>query len=239
MPDPSSSRHPPQVVVIVDGDPPIGGWAVALGPETVVVAADGGARHARREGVAVDHLVGDLDSVGSKELARLRADGTQVHAASVDKDETDFELALDLASGLLASPALGGEVLVVGGSGGRLDHLLAVVAALCGPRLADHRVRALMGDALVQPLQPGSPVGLSGSPGSIVSLLPVGGPTHGVTTTGLAFPLRQATLASGTARGTSNRIESSPAAVEIGHGTLLVTQPFGVRPFITHLEDQP
>ncbi len=238
MPHPSSSHRPPQVAVILDGDPPIGGWSAALGHATVVVAADGGARHARREGVAVDHLVGDLDSIESTELERLRADGTRVHSASVDKDETDFELALDLALELLGSPP-GAEVLVVGGSGGRLDHLLAIVAVLSGPRLAGHRVRALMGDALVQPLGPGRPVSLFGPRGSIVSLLPVGGPTHGVTTTGLAFPLWRATLASGTARGTSNRIESSPTGVEVGAGTLLVTQPSGVRPFIAHLEDQP
>ncbi len=238
MSDPNSSHHPPQVAVIVDGDPPIPGWSAALGAATVVVAVDGGARHARREGVAVDHLVGDLDSIEPTELARLRTEGALVHLAPVDKDETDFELALALALDAAGSPA-GAEVLVIGGSGGRLDHLLAIVAVLCGPRSRGHRILAHMGEALVQPLRPGASATLFGSAGSIVSLLPIGGPAHGVTTSGLAFPLRQATLESGSARGTSNRMEAPPAVVDVGEGTLLVTQPFGVRPLIAHLEEQP
>ena len=145
--------------------PPIGGWSVALGPATVVVAADGGARHARREGVAVDHLVGDLDSIGPTELEHLRVGGTQVHLASADKDETDFELALDLALELIGSPLPGAEVLVVGGSGGRLDHLLAIVAVLCGPRLGRTPSAGAHGGRPRAPAAAGRAGNLFGSPG--------------------------------------------------------------------------
>ena len=56
---------------------------------------------------------------------------------------------------------------------------------------------------------------VTGRPGQVVSLVPVGGAASGVTTKGLAWPLRAETLEPGTTRGVSNRfVEPSRG----GHG---------------------
>jgi thiamine pyrophosphokinase len=94
----------------------------------VVIAADSGLDLARLLGLGVDVVVGDLDSVTPTGLAWARDTGIPIEKASPDKDETDLELAV-------ARATAGGahRIVMLGGAGGRLDHLLANVAVLCGP----------------------------------------------------------------------------------------------------------
>ena len=49
---------------------------------------------------------------------------------------------------------------------------------------------------------------LEGEPGELVTLVAVNGPAEGVTTEGLAYPLRGETLEPGSSRGVSNVFES-------------------------------
>jgi thiamine pyrophosphokinase len=60
-----------------------------------------------------------------------------------------------------------------------------------------------------------------GQPGDVVSLIPLGGETHGITTNGLAYPLNEGTLPFGPALGVSNEMTNSQAKVEVRDGLLL------------------
>lgn len=75
-------------------------------------------------------------------------------------------------------------------------------------------------------LRPGAHT-LHGSPGDTVSLLPVGGPAHGVRTDDLAFPLRGETLEFGPARGVSNEMRADSAQISLERGWLLVIHTDG------------
>jgi len=61
-------------------------------------------------------------------------------------------------------------------------------------------------------------------PGSVVTLLPVGGNAQGVATRGLRYPLDGETLRVGRSRGLSNEVVEAPASVWLGAGTLLVIE---------------
>ncbi len=136
------------------------------------------------------------------------------------KDATDLEL------GLAAAVATGAtRVVVVGGHGGRLDHLLANALLLAAPPFADLVVEARMGQAWVTVARPGRTTTVTGFVGDVVSLLPVGGPATGVTTSGLAYPLTGGALAPGTTRGVSNELTAPAAVVTLEGGTLLVVKP--------------
>jgi len=63
---------------------------------------------------------------------------------------------------------------------------------------------------------------LQGSPGDLVSLLPIGGDASGVTTTGLAWALQNDRLRFGFSRGVSNEMTAREAQIEVAQGLLLV-----------------
>lgn len=191
---------------------------VGLPTGATVVAADSGAAHALDAGWRVDVLVGDLDSLDAATVAHLEATGTQVRRFPPAKDATDLALALDVALELGAA-----TVTVVGGHGGRLDHLLANVALLAADAYRAVLVTARMGEARLTVVRGRRP--LVGEPGDLLSLLPVGGPARGVTTEGLLFPLRAATLVPGTTRGVSNQFSGATAAVSVADGVLVAIAP--------------
>ena len=204
----------PDVVVVASGDGP----PVALPAARTVVAADGGLGRALALGLDVDVVVGDLDSVSTGALAAAEAAGARVVRHPVAKDATDLELALDEALGLDAR-----RVLVVASAGGRLDHLLSALLLLASDRYADAELDALVGETLVHVVR-GSR-SLAGAPGDLVTLLPLGGPAHGVSTEGLAYPLHGEMLAAGSSRGVSNVFSASEATVSVERGVLLALRP--------------
>ncbi|MCU1426405.1 MAG: thiamine pyrophosphokinae [Actinomycetia bacterium] len=208
------------VVVFSGGDPVDPRLRAQLPPDATVVAADSGLHHAQTLGVAVDVVVGDFDSVDEARLADAIANGARTEQFPVDKDFTDLELALQTAARLGAT-----EVLVVGGSGGRLDHFLANLLLLASPDFAALQIRALVGEARISVVRDRTE--LHGEPGSIVTLLALGGTARGVRTTGLRYPLEHEDLLPGSTRGVSNEMLDHAATVTLEAGVVLAVQPFG------------
>jgi thiamine pyrophosphokinase len=191
-----------------------------LPPGAPVIAADSGLDLAQRLGFRAELVVGDLDSVSAQALRRAQADGTRVERHPADKDRTDLDLALSAAARRGAT-----EVTVVGAGGGRLDHLLANLAAGCAPEHAGLEIEVLAGPARVVVVR--RRAALRGEIGSLLSLLALAGPADGVRTTGLRWPLRGERLPPGSTRGISNELVERVATVTVASGTVLAVQPHG------------
>src|SRR4051812_22372788 len=188
---PAKGVSVPTLVVVFAGGDPVGPRLRADVPrDAFVIAADSGLHHAQDLDVAVDVVVGDFDSVDENRLARAVDAGTLVERHPTDKDFTDLELALRAALRHGAT-----DVLVVGGAGGRLDHLLANLLVLADDAFAGVRMEALVGEARVTVVRDRAE--LRGAPNSLLTLLPIGGAAHGVRTKGLRFPLAGETLSPG------------------------------------------
>ena len=184
-----------------------------------VIAADSGLTVASALGLAVDHLVGDLDSVDPAAVEAAEAGGTTVDRQPAEKNATDLELALDAA---LTRGAR--QVAVVDAGGDRLDHLLANVLLLASAAFAGTAIEGFCGTARVAVARGGEDTQtITGEPGSLVTLLPVGGAARGIVTDGL----RGEELEPGTTRGVSNELLGDRGSVRLSDGTLLVVQPFG------------
>lgn len=214
---------PRSVVVLAGGEAVTTPLPRRLPSSTLVIAADSGLQAAAALGVEVDRIVGDLDSVDREELERARARGAVVDRHPVAKDRTDLAIALDTALELGAE-----DVTLVGGYGGRLDHLLAGVMLLAAPTYAHLSIRALMGPAVVTVVR--GTATLSGRAGELVSLLPVHGTAQGVVTQGLRFPLDDEELPGGSSRGVSNVLTAPTAEVSLRDGVLLAVQPGELAP---------
>ncbi len=195
------------------------GWLPPiLARATAVIAADGGLRHVLALGRRPDVLIGDLDSLPPGADPETAAG--KVIRYPRDKDETDLELALLYAVDHYPDA----EVFVVGGAGGRLDHLLANVLLLAHPRLLGRPVRFVDDRQTAWLVSADAPPGetlIHGAPGDIVSLLPLGGPARVTATSGLRWPLCDEVLAFGPARGISNVLTAGSATVRLDQGAVL------------------
>jgi thiamine pyrophosphokinase len=183
-----------------------------------VIAADSGLDNALELGLEATVAIGDFDSVSPGALAAAESSGVRIEHHPAEKDATDLELALDLA--IAMAPR---RILVVAGRGGRLDHDLANQLLLASDRYASAEVDALVGDALVHVVRRERT--FEGEPGEFLTLLAVNEPAVGVTTHGLAYPLRMEALEPGSSRGVSNVFEGKTASVTVESGTLLAIRP--------------
>ncbi|MGH2407000.1 MAG: thiamine diphosphokinase [Candidatus Limnocylindrales bacterium] len=185
-----------------------------------VVAADGGAAAATSLGLRLDLVVGDMDSIGPNDLAQVRVRGIALDVRPVDKDESDTEIALRAA---LEGGAT--AVTVLGATGGaRIDHALANVWLLALPAASGRAVVLLDARSRLRLLDGPGRAELSGFAGDLVSLLPFDGLATGVTTEGLAYPLRDEDLPVGPSRGLSNVRTGHVANVSLRAGRLLIIE---------------
>lgn len=208
------------VVVFAGGTKPPRKVLAAIPQGATVVAADRGVDHALALGLRVDVAVGDFDSISAAGLAALERSGARVERHPVAKDASDLELALDLALSL--RPA---RILLVGGVGGRLDHLLEELLLLAAEAYAGIELDAQLGRAAVHVVR-GERV-LGARVGELVSLFALNGVATGVVTEGLVYPLRGEALAPGSSRGLSNVFASPEARVSVESGVLLALRPSG------------
>jgi thiamine pyrophosphokinase len=210
-------------LVLTGGGSVDAGVRARVPDDALVIAADSGLQLAAPLGVRVDRIVGDLDSVDRNAVDAAVAAGAVLERHPREKDATDLELAIDAAAREGAH-----RIVVVGGAGGRLDHVLANVLLLTASELTHLGIEAHFGDAHVAVVAGGrGQVELHGAPGSLVTLLPAGGPARGVVTEGLRYPLARETLPPGTTRGMSNVMLAAKATVALDEGTLLAIQPDG------------
>lgn len=91
-----------------------------FGTPDAVYAADSGIAGALEAGFEPDRIVGDMDSIEDPSILET-IDPGRVFRADRDKDFTDTELAVSLMrqNGI-------GDIVLVGGGGGRMDHFFAL-----------------------------------------------------------------------------------------------------------------
>lgn len=211
-----------RALVVANGDP---GSGPPSGPFDLIIAADGGAALCRAAGLHPDLVAGDMDSLDPAQRQELKRKGSRflVHPDPVNKEETDLEMALRSARRRRPD-----EIVLWGVWGGRPDHALANVLALCSKANSKVIVRAYASGWWMQAIRPRRAIALPAETGATVSLLPLTSSVRSVVTNGLKYPLPaawdkgSAILRLGSARGVSNVVSQPPATVSISRGVLLV-----------------
>ncbi len=213
---------PGYVVIVSGGSSDDSELPVVLGA-SMVIAADSGAHFLYRNGIVPAVLLGDFDSCDAGVVAHMRDKAARIVTLRRDKDKTDTEVALDLAceQGFKEAALLGGM------GGGRPEHSIANLFLL--ETYAKRGLDVVMfyrdtflfglGDPARAPRQERR---FGGQPGDWLSLFPVTKTVDGVTTSGLRFPLSNATLKRGATLGTSNEMTGDEAGVKVEKGFLLV-----------------
>ena len=188
----------------------------------LIVAADSGYDHAVAQGYAVDLLIGDLDSIQTRDIPSR----VVVERHRTDKDATDLELAFEKV--VVQRPQ---RVVVIGGAGGRVDHELATAGLLCSERWSEiEEIDWVTGRGWAHVIRDRRII--HGDVGATLTLIPMGGDVSGVRTRGLRWDLRGETLHHGTTRGVSNEFTAPVADIRVELGCLLAVIPgLSAKPF--------
>ena len=193
-------------------------WIVdLLDEDDFLIAADGGLRYVLDLNRVPDVLIGDLDSVSDENLRDMTQKQVEIIRFPPEKDQTDLELAIEevYARGCR-------DIIIIGALGGRFDQTLANLSLLTDSSHSGLRISLDDGSEKVSLVE--GRIEILGAKGDTVSLIPYCGPVEGITTRGLAFPLKGETLYPGKTRGISNEMLSARAEVTIKKGRLLCIQ---------------
>ncbi len=206
-----------RAAVFLNGSPdPPGLIRSAAGRADLVVAADGGARHALEAGVVPDLVVGDMDSLGEELALEAERRGASLERHPARKDKMDGHLAVLAARRLGADAA---DLLCV--TGGRISAFFAVPHVLLAAERVGLKATVVAGWGRAFVVEDGGRT-VEGVPRDGVSIFPLSGPASGVTLEGFAYPLHEARLEPGDTLGFHNELAGHEARVSVGSGTLLV-----------------
>jgi thiamine pyrophosphokinase len=178
-----------------------------------VIAADSGLELANRFSITPDCIVGDFDSLSDKRLLN-KFRNADVKRFETAKDYTDTEIALEAARDAGAD-----DIVLVGGGGGRLDHLVGILALF-------HRTlrpnRWITDRSIVQLIT--SEHEESGEVGRIVSFFPLSTGRSRMASHGLRWPLDELEWRLGDA-GVSNEFIAPTISIAMKEGALLMIMP--------------
>ena len=180
----------------------------------LIIAADGGTRHALSAGVVPHVVIGDLDSLAETDRAQLDRSGVQLIVHPRHKDYTDLELALRYALEQGAK-----EIIIVSALGGRWDQSLANLLLLTLPELAQVFTRIIDHHLSIQVIRDRAEI--AGRAGDTLSLIALKGDAHSVTIEGCEYPLLDATLPFGATLGISNVLAQPIAKITVKQGMIL------------------
>ncbi len=200
------------ILILLDGTAHREPWISDIAKQAYIIAADGGIRHADLLGVRPDLWIGDFDS-SSVDMHETYPEIPKSEYAA-DKIKSDGELAIEEA--LSFNPA---QITLLGALGGeRTDHsLFNILGALRFAHQHPSCKFVLVGDRqTAMPLVPGKRLEISPRHGSILSIVPFS-QLHGLTITGVRWPLNSVEVELGSTHTLSNVIDSQ-AHVELAGG---------------------
>ena len=196
------------VTLLGAGDATIAQIRAAMELAPILVAADGGANTAIRNGLIPDAVIGDFDSIAEDVSRRIPAD--RQHRIS-EQDTTDFDKALRSVDTPLS--------IGVGFTGARLDHTLAALTVLA--RHPSRRCLLTSDQDVVVLLPPHIEISLA--QGTRVSLFPLG-PAR-ISSTGLKWATDGMDFSPSGTIGTSNEALGGPIALLTSAPVILLVLP--------------
>ena len=182
-----------------------------IGDTDVIIAADGGYNSLRARGYVPNVLIGDFDSI----VGEL-PEGIRTLRHPKEKDQTDMFLAYEEGVRLGYT-----EFVMLGATGGRLDHTYANIALLLYAKERGHNVTVIDEAGFMLCIKNES-VTLSGDPGDYFSVFAIGGKAEGVCVEGAKYEAKDVTLTPDFPLGVSNEFTDRPVIISVMDGALLI-----------------
>lgn len=193
----------------------------------MVICADSGINFAYELGIKVDCIMGDFDSASNNIVDKYRnnevpeSEGIKFVKFPPEKDSTDTDIVLEYA--LEKEPD---EIVILGATGGRMDHFLANVNILLKP--LRHGIRTYIIDKYnkIYLIDCHTEIKRKALWGKYISLLPFTENVKNVRLNGFKYPLDGADLAIGNSLTVSNEMSegADEASISFDSGILIVIE---------------
>jgi len=180
-----------------------------------ILCADGGVKHVLAYGLIPYVVVGDQDSITPLVKKQLANKKVTWITHPPEKNFTDSELTINYAIDQEFD-----EFIIFGVSGTRLDHVLSNILYL-SYHTKTLKITIVEDYQTIIVLKRGR-IDLTGKKGQQVSLIPLDKEVYGISTRGLKWELKNATLEFGKTIGVSNEFVGEKVTVSVKKGPLLV-----------------
>ncbi len=100
---------------------------------TEIIGVDSGAMHLFNRSITPTTVLGDLDSIESSLLKKIKTMDIDLIKYEADKDKTDFELSLNN----IDNPSEK-NIYLIGGEGGEIDHLFSIFSLIINYEFAEN-----------------------------------------------------------------------------------------------------
>ena len=176
-----------------------------------VVCADGGYQYALKADRKPDLIIGDFDS--SEFPQNMKCD---IIKLPVHKDDTDTMYCVKECMKMGFK-----EILLLGMTGGRLDHTFANFCTLLYTAENAVHAKILDGENTIFAMTKGMKEIIENKKGHIFSIFPFGCKSCQVTLDGFEYPLNEGTVKVNTVLGTSNSVISDHAEIILHDGNAI------------------
>lgn len=186
-----------------------------------VIGVDKGMEFLYGHQIMPNYIVGDFDSVDEK-IADYYRNETNVPIRGFNpvKDASDTEIAIRLAVTLGSE-----EILILGATGGRLDHLWANVQCLAIPFKHGKAARILDRQNSIRLIGGGKTVLKKGEAyGPYFSVFPLGQEVFDFSIKGARYPLKNHVLTAYDSLCVSNQIEGEQVEIEFPEGIVILME---------------
>jgi len=192
-----------------------------LAEKPLLAAADSGLLLAEAAGLKPDWITGDMDSLVNVDiLSSYQAEQLIRHTA--EKDYTDTELALTLLWEKGCD-----ETWIIGGGGGRLDHLLGIRDLFEREPFPRRWITANEDVYCIDSMEKNS-LTVKLEPGAIVSVFPLGGDPWQAESYGLKWPLDTVYWKRGL-YGLSNVAVNGEFSIMVKAGRFMIILPWYIK----------
>lgn len=187
-----------------------------------IIGVDSGLGFLYDYGIAPTHIVGDFDSArpGLEEYYQERKE-IEIRRFNPVKDSTDTQIAIELALELKSA-----SIVILGGTGSRLDHVLGNIQSMMLAKAAGVDCRMIDEHNQIRLIGENTTLKRENQYGCFVSLIPLTSVVEGVDLIGFKYPLHNHTFTStGSAGlGVSNEIVEEEAQIHIKSGILILIE---------------
>lgn len=193
---------------------------LAENEEAYIIGVDRGVEYLYRKQIMPQYIVGDFDSIDSEIIDYYRNEThVSIREYNPVKDATDTEIAIRLGITLGSS-----EILVLGATGGRIDHLWANIQTLSVACRAG--VKAYILDERNKISVTDGPCILKKSEayGPFLSVFSLTGEIFDFNLKGTKWPLSHHTLKPCDSLTVSNRFEEEEVEIDFSSGILVVME---------------